>query len=130
MKTYHIHREGKQHELGEVTVTVKDRSGGKRRNTEIYHTRVYKLELEPSLKIRSHSPTGFEFGHHGSGPAQLALAILMDFTGKVPHPEMYQRFKSWHLSNIPHPGGIIGGKEIQQFIDNFPGKKFMSPVGC
>jgi hypothetical protein len=39
------------------------------------------LSPEESLKIVNHSPTGFEFGYQGSGPAQLALAILLDVTG-------------------------------------------------
>jgi hypothetical protein len=30
------------------------------------------------LELARHSPTGFEFGYTGSGPAQLALAILCD----------------------------------------------------
>lgn len=32
-------------------------------------------------EIRNHSPTGFEWGYNGSGPAQLALAILADHFG-------------------------------------------------
>lgn len=35
------------------------------------------VPLEPSLAIRKKSPTGFEWGYAGSGPAQSALAILM-----------------------------------------------------
>ena len=31
--------------------------------------------LDPRLDLRSHSPTGFEWGYGGSGPAQLALAL-------------------------------------------------------
>jgi len=30
------------------------------------------------LDLDNHSPTGFEWGYGGSGPAQLALAILAD----------------------------------------------------
>src|SRR5262245_22144387 len=30
------------------------------------------------LELRNHSPTGFEWGYGGSGPAQLALALLVD----------------------------------------------------
>ncbi len=65
------------------------------------------LELEPSLKVRNHSPTGFEWGYNGSGPAQLALAILLDYFGRQdidqrPHvatarqlaEEYHQQFKS------------------------------------
>ena len=35
------------------------------------------LMLEKSLKVQFHSPTGFSWGYGGSGPHQLALAILM-----------------------------------------------------
>lgn len=33
------------------------------------------------LDVRDHSPTGFAWGYGGSGPAQLALALLIDATG-------------------------------------------------
>jgi len=36
----------------------------------------YTLPLR--LDLYNHSPDGFEFGYSGSGPAQLALAILAD----------------------------------------------------
>jgi hypothetical protein len=39
------------------------------------------LSPAESLKVVNHSPTGFEFGYLGSGPSQLALAILLDVTG-------------------------------------------------
>lgn len=32
--------------------------------------------LDKRLELFNHSPTGFEMGNSGSGPAQLALAIL------------------------------------------------------
>ncbi len=52
------------------------------------------LELAPSLKLRNHSPTGFEWGYCGSGPAQLALAILLDVTGDALVAQaFYQDFK-------------------------------------
>ena len=34
--------------------------------------------LNPRYDLRNHSPTGFAWGYLGSGPAQLALAILAD----------------------------------------------------
>jgi hypothetical protein len=34
--------------------------------------------LRPRLDLFNHSPTGFEWGYGGSGPAQLALALLAD----------------------------------------------------
>jgi hypothetical protein len=40
----------------------------------------YMLMAARSLKVRNHSPDGFEWGYMGSGPAQLALALLLDIT--------------------------------------------------
>lgn len=39
------------------------------------------LPLEPSLAIRKHSPTGFAWGYGGSGPSQLALALILHAVG-------------------------------------------------
>lgn len=48
----------------------------------MFHTReegTHGRVLDPRLDLMRHSPTGFEWGYCGSGPAQLALAILADF---------------------------------------------------
>jgi hypothetical protein len=45
--------------------------------TENLITKTIHLPVTPSLRHRNHSPDGFEWGYHGSGPAQLALAILL-----------------------------------------------------
>lgn len=56
-----------------------------------------RLPLEPSLKLRNHSPTGFSWGYGGSGPSQLALALLLDATGESETAlSYYQEFK-WDL---------------------------------
>ncbi|MBP3955351.1 hypothetical protein J8F10_08670 [Gemmata sp. G18] len=34
--------------------------------------------LNPRYDLRNHSPDGFNFGYAGSGPSQLALALLAD----------------------------------------------------
>jgi hypothetical protein len=65
------------------------------------------LLLAPSLKIRNHSPTGFSWGYLGSGPSQLALALLLDAMDAQTVDEIaditseYQNFKTkfvakWH----------------------------------
>lgn len=53
------------------------------------------LDLEASLKVVNHSPTGFCWGYGGSGPAQLSLAILLDhFNGDRERAlALYQDFK-------------------------------------
>jgi len=42
--------------------------------------RVNGRDLSPkrSLRVFNHSPDGFEVGYGGSGPAQLALALLLE----------------------------------------------------
>ena len=49
--------------------------------------------LPPRTDLINHSPTGFEFGYGGSGPAQLSLAILADCIGEPLALEFYQEFK-------------------------------------
>lgn len=52
------------------------------------------LSPQPSRKVHDHSPTGFEWGYGGSGPAQLALALVLDATGDAEVAERsYQWFK-------------------------------------
>lgn len=51
-----------------------------------------------------HSPAGFSWGYGGSGPADLARAILWDHLGREPAPALYQRFKFAVVARFP-----IGG---------------------
>jgi hypothetical protein len=48
------------------------------------------LDPQESQKYRNHSPDGFNWGYAGSGPAQLALAIMLKATKK---PDAYQDLK-------------------------------------
>jgi hypothetical protein len=58
------------------------------------------LSPAASLKLRNHSPDGFNWGYGGSGPAQLALAILLDYTGDPALAERhYQAFKAAHVAH-------------------------------
>ena len=74
-----------------------------------------ELDIEPSRELREHS-IEFNWGYGGSGPAQTALAVLLDFTGD---PDMaqrhYQAFKfekvgawdsEWNLS----------GRDLARFL--------------
>jgi hypothetical protein len=51
------------------------------------------LRPERSQKIRNHSPDGFNWGYGGSGPAQLALAILLQYMNEEEACNYYQDFK-------------------------------------
>ena len=58
-------------------------------------------ELLPaaSQRIYNHSPDGFNWGYGGSGPAQLALAIMLD-CGGYPATKFYQTFKSEIIAKL------------------------------
>lgn len=59
-----------------------------------------QLALKPSLLVWNHSPTGFNWGYMGSGPAQLALALLLDAThDKDIAARYHQAFKSEYVAN-------------------------------
>jgi len=51
--------------------------------------------------IRNHSPDGFSWGYGGSGPAQLALAILLKFHSLQFALKYYQDFKSEFVAKLP-----------------------------
>lgn len=42
-----------------------------------------ELKPDTSQKVMNHSPDGFAWGYQGSGPAQLALALMLYFTGQA-----------------------------------------------
>jgi hypothetical protein len=59
------------------------------------------LRPEASQRIRNHSPNGFEWGYGGSGPAQLALAILLAFLPREQALNHYQDFKWAVVAGLP-----------------------------
>jgi hypothetical protein len=59
-------------------------------------------KLRKRLDLVNHSPTGFEWGYGGSGPAQLALAILADCLGDDELADrLHQDFKFAVIAGIP-----------------------------
>jgi hypothetical protein len=54
-----------------------------------------------SQRIRNHSPDGFSWGYGGSGPAQLALAILLEIIPETEARMYYQEFKSKFVAALP-----------------------------
>jgi hypothetical protein len=52
-----------------------------------------ECSLDVSLKFRNHSPDGFNWGYSGSGPAQAALAILLECRPYREALAFYQQFK-------------------------------------
>jgi hypothetical protein len=64
-----------------------------------------------------HSPTGFEWGYGGSGPADLALNILYAVTGnKELALRHYQEFKWTFIAAMPEEGGTIRRDDILSWL--------------
>ncbi len=58
--------------------------------------------LDPRNDLFNHSPDGFASGYGGSGPAQLALAILADATGDDRLAvKLHQGFKWEVIAKLP-----------------------------
>ena len=72
-----------------------------------YKTREVWLNGKPlspnnSHKVRNHSPDGFSWSYSGSGPSQLALAILLEITNDANLAlSNYQQFKQDHIATLP-----------------------------
>jgi hypothetical protein len=60
-------------------------------------------ELKPtrSQSVIDHSPDGFNWSYGGSGPAQLALAILLIHTDRHAALRFYQDFKWQYIATLP-----------------------------
>lgn len=67
-------------------------------------------------RIVHHSPTGFEWGYYGSGPADAALNILAVFVDGKTAWRLHQRFKEEFIANVPREGGTIQAERIREWI--------------
>jgi len=105
MKIYY----GKRRDDGTCTVFVAEESRPGIRD-------IIPRELPTRLDLRNHSPTGFGWGYGGSGPSQLALALLCDALGDdALAQELYQEFKWLRVSLLPDEW-VMPEKEIKEAV--------------
>jgi hypothetical protein len=94
---------------------------GRREGCDVIVT-VNGRPLNPRLDLRNHSPTGFEWGYCGSGPAQLALAILADHFGNDHQAlAIYQVFKDAVIAGLPEPGWTLSSEQIEYALQSLSG---------
>jgi len=73
------------------------------------------LRIGPSRSLATHS-RGFEWGYAGSGPAQLSLALLLDYYGDEELAlECYQRFCTKVVSEL-EGRWTLSGHEIEEAV--------------
>ena len=74
--------------------------------------------LDAGHRYVNHSPTGFEWGYLGSGPAQLAFAILLDHFGTPGEALLwYQDFKFLAIANLQANRWELTTEEIETYLD-------------
>jgi hypothetical protein len=111
-------------ETGACTITVHGMIGNK----------AGTWPLDPRLDIENKSPTGFEWGYGGSGPAQTAIAIIAEATRNDDLARRYyQRFKGL-VAQVPREARLefdsIGvNKLIHQWMREDLGKPLMDQYG-
>jgi len=89
---------------------------GKRSYGQCFVT-VNGTALDPRFDLRFHSPDGFEWSYGGSGPAQLALAILADHLADTQEAlNCYQRFKWAIIAGLPRRGWTLTSRKIDEAL--------------
>ena len=75
------------------------------------------LSPNRSLNLRNHSPTGFEWGYGGSGPSQLALALLLEagLSGDEAQA-LYMRYKFDVISSLDWED-TLRGADVLDWIE-------------
>lgn len=76
--------------------------------------------LNPRNDLQNHSPDGFQWGYMGSGPAQLALALVADALGDDELAQkVYQPFKFSVLAKFDLDEWAIDRGEILAWVNAY-----------
>ena len=67
--------------------------------------------------VARHSPTGIEWGYGGSGPADLALSVLLALTDQQAAEALYQRFKHEVVAAVPEDGGVLRAADVRRWVE-------------
>lgn len=78
-------------------------------------------DLDPRFDLVNHSSTSFEFGYAGSGPAQLALALLADCFGNDDDRaiDLHQWFKREWVAAQDKSTWTITSDEILRIVSRY-----------
>lgn len=74
--------------------------------------------LNPRNDLCNHSPDGFEWGYEGSGPAQLALAILShELQDDSKAASLYEEFKHKTVANYQAETWTLDSTRISAILE-------------
>ena len=74
------------------------------------------------LDIVHRSPTGHEWGFWGSGPAQLALAILMTVTDRAEAKLRYEAFRRSVTARITRDSWTLTTVQVEEWLRQHRGR--------
>ena len=98
-----------------VTVTREECPDGPEDNRLQAPAVAHATSLPLRLDLAEHSPDGFEWGYGGSGPAQLALALLADALGDdAPALALCQAFKWEVVAVLPETHWQLSDRDIAE----------------
>ena len=75
-----------------------------------------RLDPDDSLRIRNHSPIGFEWGCDPDGTLQLALAILLEISGEEKAVRGYPGFKQQFLDRVRSPEWRLATSDVEAWL--------------
>ncbi len=73
--------------------------------------------LDWRLDLWNHSPSGLEWGYEGSGPAQLALAILADYLDNDDEAvQLHQDFKRTCIAHMDKDEWTLTDEQMRKTV--------------
>jgi len=80
--------------------------------------------------VVNHSPTGFEWGYHGSGPAQLAFALALDATHDLRRAKyVHQELKRRIVAELPYDEWTLTVDEVLATIKAIEDEDLVGELG-
>jgi len=99
-----------------------------RREGHVAEVQVNGRPLNPRLDLWNHSPSGFEWGYGGSGPAQLALALLADHLGNDREAvNLHQDFKRIVVAQLPYRGWELTSLQMDTWLEIIASRSTVKP---
>lgn len=100
-----------------------------RRTTDGVVVTVDGKPLAPRHDLYNHSPNGFEWSYSGSGPAQLALAILADHLGNDALAlANHQEFKFRVVAGLAEQEWVLTSGDVSQALQEIFQKDLGGPA--
>lgn len=86
-------------------------------DVHVYEGDERQRKLPVMLDHVNHSPDGFAWGYGGSGPAQLAYAILFDVTNDADKSQQfYQDYKWAVVARLPRKPWTITAASVNEWL--------------